>query len=382
MSKLFCPGPIDIPEIVKATISLTPPHFASKKFGCVLKKIQPQLQHIFQTENPVLLITGSGSLAMQECITNFFSPSQQVLIINSGRYGNNWVKCAKEYGLSVIDEKANLLPEYGEFVDLNTIREILIGFPSLKGVLVQHVESTTGIKNNIEAIGELIRQYTPNTLFIVDAISSFLSEEVKTDEWGIDCLLCASQKGFSLPPGLSMMVVSEKAMIARKGSTFPHFYFDVLEEYERQIVKHQSRFTPNVPVIMGLSKVLDILHTPDFLPHNCIRRAASFAATTRKAFKDFGISVYPSLPCNTITVGVLPNDVSPIFFDVIEDTYGIVVGRGMDFLQDRGIRIRHFGWELQEVDVVQIIYAISETLIKVRNIKEGKTGKNINLERR
>ena len=108
MSRCFAPGPIDLPDIVKKELVVDPPYFGDVKFHEVIEKIQPRLRRLFQTVNPVLMCTGSGSLLMEQVIINFFSPNSKVVFINNGRYGKNWAECAKIYGLWVKEIKADL----------------------------------------------------------------------------------------------------------------------------------------------------------------------------------------------------------------------------------------------------------------------------------
>lgn len=367
MPRIYAPGPIDLPDIIKKELLVDPPYFGSKKFHNIIEKMQGQLQTLFQTKNPVLLCTGSGSLLMEQVILNFFSPNSKIVVINSGRYGQHWIDCAKIHGLHVKEIKANLTATKGISTSTEEIDQWLKDHPDTQGVFCQHVETTTGIKNNIKEISKSVRKHT-NALFIVDAISSFLSEDVRVDEWDLDVVLVSSQKGLSLPPGLGLLSVSKKAEQFCCASTFPKYYFDVKTELDRQITKHQTRFTPATQVIMCLSKLLDFLEPIDesiqiiFKNTNIdSNKAASFL------FSNNILIPYSNTPNSTIIVGLLPEDINPtLFFNTLETKYDYYLGRGTELIKDRGVRIRTFGWDLSYTDLSTVLYTIDNLIHDIR----------------
>jgi len=364
MAKIFAPGPVDLPEIVKQELLVDPPYFGDVKFHRIIEKIQPQLRRLFQTVNPVLLCTGSGSLLMEQVILNFFSPNSKVVFINNGRYGKNWIECAKIHGLWVKEIKADLSTSRGVSRTSEEIDTWLKHHPDTEGVFCQHVETTTGLKVDVKAVAASVRRYT-NAIFVVDAISSFLSERIWPDEWDVDVVLVSSQKGLSLPPGLGLLSVSSKAIEFAKRSTLPKYYFNVLTEIDRQIVKHQTRFTPATQIIMCLSKVLDTFETIDsyFLDELSLLAYTRSEVVANSLFVKGPFIPYSDNLNNTITVALFPEDI-PVkeFFKILENRYNYIAGKGNDFLKDRVIRIRTFGWDLERSDVEQFLKAVNNTL--------------------
>lgn len=362
MTILYCPGPIDLPDIVKDALVADIPYFGSDKFGQLLQTARAGLQEAFFTKNPILFSTGSGSFLMEACISNFLSNKSKVVFLNSGRYGNNWIQCATAYGLRIKELKSELTSTSGKAIALEQIEAWLQFHPDVEGVFCQHVESTTGIKNNIQEISLLVKKYT-NALFFVDAISSFFAEEIKVDDWGLDVVITASQKGLSLPPGLGMMVVNSSALNRARRSDLPKYYFDVKEEYIRQIEKNQTRFTPAVHIIYALSKVLEHLTPISTHLNNAFQKAAFHTDRIQKAYNRLGIIPYSDTSNNTVQVGVLPNEISvSAFFKQLEDDYNIYIGKGQDLLRERGIRIKSFGWDASFSKLTDVITAVGTAL--------------------
>ena len=243
--------------------------------------------------------------------------------------------------------------------------------PDTEGVFCQHVETTTGLKVDVKAVAASVRKHT-DAIFVVDAISSFLSEEICPDEWDIDVVLAASQKGLSLPPGLGFLSVSDKALKFAKDSKLPKYYFNVLTEIDRQIVKHQTRFTPAVQIIMCLSEVLRSFDPIDksILRNIMWRASAHSELVANSLFVKGPFTPYPDNLNNTITVALFPED-TPVkeFFKILENRYNYIAGKGNDFLKDKVIRIRTFGWDLKTHEVQQFLDAVHNTL---EDIKLGR----------
>lgn len=365
---MFAPGPTEVPADIVSEMSKPLLYHAEEDFYKIMEEIQGGLRALFQTENPVLMLTGSGSLAMQESVANLFKKGDKVLVCVTGRYGRNWVKICTTYGLDVIIAESPLFKP----VDVNFVHQTLKRH-EIKGVLVQHVETTTGIRNDVMTLGRIVKEFS-DTILVVDAVASLLTEELCTDLWNLDCVIAASQKGLMLPPGLAFMVLSEKAERFVGRSDLPKFYFDVKEEFKRT-AKYQTRFTPAIPIVYGLYKTLQKIEKQKGSWIIC----SIVADAIRQSLKGIGLEIKPdkkSYSANMVTVVMLPEGIKgSSFTQRIKNNFNIIIGGGQDDIKDKVFRIGHFGYDLSVTDIPGLLFAIERTLdrFKYRKFELGQS---------
>ena len=204
---LLAPGPTQVPP--EALLAMAQPilHHRSADFIEIFGQVRENLKWLFQTEQDVIILASTGTGGMEAAVTNFISPGDRVLVVNGGKFGERWMKICQAYGIEIDELKV----EWGHAVDPSLIRDRLEEDASLKAVLVQASESSTGIAHDVRSIGEIVRSYS-DCLLIVDAISAMGVFDLQTDHWGLDVLVSGSQKALMLPPGLAFVSVSEKAL--------------------------------------------------------------------------------------------------------------------------------------------------------------------------
>lgn len=339
---LFAPGPIRIPDAIKETFLNDPPYFTSRGFSNLIREIQPKLRAIFCTSNPVLIGTGSGSLGMEMAVSNFFSPRDRVVVIDSGKYGENWIRMCDAYGLNTIPITIERGRSLGSSV-VETIRTM----SDLKGILVTHTETTTAVLNDIKRL----KGVNKAALLVVDAVSSLLTEELSANEY--DVVISASQKAISIPPGLFFMSVSERATYFARSSTCPKFYFDVMNELHR-LEKGITTFTPASNLYVALNEALNrilrigidviLRHTESLAKHTRLQLSHSF-------------DIFSKNPCNAVTAVKCESANSLI--QRLYEQHNITVGAGVRDLNDKILRIMHFGWNMREQDLKHVIKVVS-----------------------
>jgi len=216
---IMAPGPTEVPpEVLQAQLEL--PYHRGPRFGAVIQRCVDALQRILFTKSDVLLFTGSGSLGMESAVVNLFSPGDRILVCDTGNFGERFVKIAQIYGV----EPVVISYEWGRNAQAADVAKALSQDASLKAVLVQHSETSTGIVNDIEAIGRVVKD-APQ-LFVVDGISGVGAAPLRLDEWGVDVLIGGSQKALMTPPGIAFITVSDAAWKANDAATCPRFYTD------------------------------------------------------------------------------------------------------------------------------------------------------------
>ena len=203
--RLLTPGPTAIPESVLSKFAQPVIHHRTSLFEARFKKLQEHLGWLFQTREPVLTLTATGSGAMEAAVANLFSPGDEVIVINLGKFGERWTKLSKTYGLNVHE----IVVERGCAVDPSEVKRLLTAHSAMKAVLFQASETSTGALNPVKSIVDLCREH--GVLSVCDGITAVGILDLPMDAWGIDVLITGSQKALMLPPGLAFIALSSKA---------------------------------------------------------------------------------------------------------------------------------------------------------------------------
>ena len=218
---LLTPGPSPLAAEVKAALAKDIIHHRTAEFRDILAKVYVDLKYLYQTENPVLILTCSGTGAMEASIVNFLNTKSKILVINGGKFGQRWGQLAKAYNIDVVEY--NL--EWGKSPDIKEIKNILTKNPDISAVYTTLCETSTATVYDIKTIAELTN--SRDILLVVDAISGIGQDVLKTDEWGVDVVVAGSQKGLMLPPGLAFISVSKRAEKYLADSDLPKYYFNL-----------------------------------------------------------------------------------------------------------------------------------------------------------
>lgn len=182
------------------------------------------LRKLFQTTNSgsqPFVISGSGTLGWDQVAANLTEAGDEVLVLHTGYFADSFADCLDTYGAKPTQLKAPI----GDRPSLGEVEKALKE-KKYKMITVTHVDTSTGVLSDIKAVSELVHKVSPDTLVVVDGVCSVGSEEIKFDEWGLDVVLTASQKGVGVPAGLSILMASSRAMDhfkARKSK--PSSYF-------------------------------------------------------------------------------------------------------------------------------------------------------------
>ena len=202
---LLAPGPTPVPPEALLAMAMPIIHHRAPDFVPVLDSAKKGLQWLYQTKNDVLILCSTGTGGMVGSVNNFLTPGDEVLTVNGGKFGERWTKICQSYGMKVTE----LAVEWGHAVKPEQVEEALKKNAKIKAVFVQATETSTGVNHDIKTLAAIVKK--TEALFVVDAISSLVAHDIRTDEWGIDVMIGGSQKGLMLPPGLAFVSVSDKA---------------------------------------------------------------------------------------------------------------------------------------------------------------------------
>ncbi|KAH0304690.1 PLP-dependent transferase, partial [Aureobasidium melanogenum] len=207
---LLIPGPIEFDDQVLQAMS----HFSESHVGAPFVKTFGEtltmLRKLFQTQDPAsqpFVISGSGTLGWDQVAANLAEPGDDVLVLHTGYFADSFADCFETYGVKVTQLKAPI----GERPQLDEVEKALKE-KKYKLITVTHVDTSTGVLSEIEALSKLVHKVSPDTLVVVDGVCSVGCEEIQFDNWGIDCVITASQKAIGCPAGLSIVMASGRAI--------------------------------------------------------------------------------------------------------------------------------------------------------------------------
>ncbi|MFZ5352807.1 MAG: pyridoxal-phosphate-dependent aminotransferase family protein [Bacillota bacterium] len=248
--KLFIPGPVDVREDVLQKMATPQIGHRSKEASALQKSISEKMKKVFQTENTIILSTSSGSGLMEAAIRS--CTRKRAAVFSVGAFGDRWFKMAKANGIPA--DKFSSVP--GQPTTVAMVDEAL-ATGKYDVITVTHNETSAGIMNPCDEIGELLKKKYPEVLYLVDTVSSMGGADIKVDEWGIDVCITSTQKCIGLPAGMSICSVTERAIEAARQVEFRGLYFDLVELYEYVKKNDQYPSTPSLSHMFALDYQLD-----------------------------------------------------------------------------------------------------------------------------
>ena len=355
---LRIPGPTPLPDYVLEAMNRDMINHRGPEFRDMLQQSTERLKQVFQTSNDVLILTGSGTGAMEAAVVNVLSPGDVVLSVSIGVFGDRLAQIAETYGASVI----RLTATWGTAADPEEIRNAIKENPAIKAVMVTHNETSTGVTNDMAAISKVVKE--SDKLLIVDSISGISSLPFYTDEWGCDVVMSGSQKGYMIPPGLAFVSVSPRAWDAFKEAKMPRFYWD-FGRAKSYLERGQTPWTPAVSIFYGLDAALEQMMEEGM--ENIFQRHARIAQKTRDGAKGLGLSLFADerYASNTVTAVDVPEGVDPrALLQQLQSDHDVVLAGGQGSLDGKILRIGHLG-HVTEEDISLVMEALSSVLPKV-----------------
>jgi aspartate aminotransferase-like enzyme len=352
---LLSPGPTPIPNEVALAMSETMIHHRTPQFNRVFDEARQGLKKLFGTRNDVLILSSSGTGAMEASVANLFSPGDEVLVVNGGKFGERWLNIANAYGLKPIEMPV----PWGQAVKVAAVEKQLTAHPDVRGVMIQASETSTTVLHPVKEIAQLTNN---GPLFIVDGVTAVGVVPMPLDEWGIDVLVTGSQKALMLPPGLGFIALSDRAWERTKQAKLPRFYFDLNLERKNQ-QKGSGAFTPAVSLVFGLRASLDMIQREGV--ENVYARHLRLCRATRAAATALGLRLLaPDSPSPAATGIYLPDGIdADQVLDYLRDKMNITLAEGQDQLKGKVIRIAHIGY-MGAFDVITAIAALEMALRK------------------
>jgi len=359
---LFIPGPTNIPEQVRQAMNLPMEDMRASSFPNLTLPLFEDIKKVFKNETGrVFIYPSSGTGAWEAAMTNVLSPGDKVLMSRFGQFSHLWVDMAERLGfeVDVID------CEWGTGVPLELYAEKLRADKAhrIKAVFCTQNETATGVTSDVAGCRAALDAAKHPALLFVDGVSSIGSIDFRQEEWGVDCAVSGSQKGFMLPAGLGFLSVSQKALAASRVAKHRHCYFS-FEDMIRTNDAGYFPYTPATQLLRGLRASLDLIAEEGL--ENIFTRHHRLAEGVRKAVDAWGLKLCAKTPqwhSDTVSAILVPDGIDSA--NVVKRAYAqynTSLGGGLNKVAGKVFRIGHLGW-LNEVMVLASLSAAEMALL-------------------
>jgi aspartate aminotransferase-like enzyme len=309
-------------------------HHRSGEFQEILMGVRQKLKNLCGTSGQTMVLSCSGSGAMEASVASLFKEGDEVLVVVAGKFGQRWQKLAQVYGLKLTVVEV----PWGQAVDLEQIQPHL--HANLKGLMLQACETSTGVFHPVAEIGALLQAY-PDCLFLVDAITALGIHDLNMDRDGIDGMVGGSQKALMCPPGLATLALSDKAMARIQPAR--GLYFSLAHEYKAQS-QNSTAFTPAISLFQGLHAALEMIEQEG--KENVFQRHQFLQQRTRHAFQQMQLPLLnrdQDAAHGLTAVGLLSWDVGA-WLSKLKKEEGLWLAGGQDQLKGKVFRFAHMGY--------------------------------------
>jgi aspartate aminotransferase-like enzyme len=326
---------MQVPDFVQAAGDRPLFNHRSPQMLELLAKLQDGCRPLFGTAGDVIFLAASGTGAMETAVVNLASPGDEVIVIVGGTFAQRWADIGKAYGLKIHTHEV----DWRRGATFSDAEAALKQWPNAQVLFHTWSESSTGVLNDMEEIGKLVR--SQNKIYVADAVSGLGVSPMQMDMWNIDAVVVGSQKGLMVSPGLGVVAIGPRAWQKSEQAKCPRFYLDWKK------VKGAVPFTPALSLLFELDGALDFIHSQGM--DKIFGRRAQVAERIRDLVRRAGMEIYALKPGNGIT-GVIP----PKDFDIaglrrrLENDFGIQIAGGLGKVKDSIFRIGHVGHATDE----------------------------------
>lgn len=352
----FAVGPVQVHPDILALGAEDVPYFVTEDFYNLMLENEALLKEFLNapSEGRVAVLTSSGSGAMDASIVSLLTKDDHALIINGGTFGQRFVEICTTYGIRFTEIKLN----YGEALKEHHLAAFATN--NFTSLLINMHETSTGVLYDMNLVSSFVKKH--NLLFIIDAISAFVSDEVNMKELAADLIITGSQKGLALPPGLSIVALSKKAIEIIKNNTVPAYYLN-LQKYLRDGMRGVMPFTPAVSLLRQLNLRLNNFKNGNFLKEQ--QKIKIDALKFRERIKKYPFDMFSESPAYCLTPlrvkkeGLSGNDI----ITYLRDNYNIILAASIGDLKEVMFRVGHIGY-LKNSDYEALFSAFDDMLAK------------------
>lgn len=356
---MLTPGPTPLPPQVLEAMSRPLIHHRTEEFGRIFSGVIEDMKWVYRTKGTVLMMTTSGTGAMESAVTNLLSPGDVSIVCTTGAFGDRFVSIHKAFGLNPI-----VVPfEWGRAVEPEVLRKALKAAPGAKAVFLQHTDTSTGIVNDLKTLAKIVHDES-DALVVIDSVSGLACEPLETDAWGLDAVVSGSQKGLMNAPGLGFAALGERAWKAVETARLPRFNFDY-RLMKKSLADRETPWTPAISVVVGQAAALKLLRAEGM--EAVWKRHDELAAHARRELAaKLGLPFYAKNPANILTGVMLPEgiDGNKLLADILKEE-GISIAGGQLHLKGKIVRMAHMAY-ISKSDVDAGVAALASRLAKAK----------------
>ncbi|MDQ0418081.1 aspartate aminotransferase-like enzyme [Croceifilum oryzae] len=355
---LRIPGPTPIPPRVQQAMNQPIFGHRSQEATQLIRECSQQLKPIFGTEQDPLILTSSGTSALEAAVINTLSPGDEALVIVTGAFGDRFAKIVERYGFTL----HRLDIEWGKSCRPKQLQVALEQHPKTKAVFVTYCETSTGVLNPIQELSQVVRTHS-EALFIVDGVSCLGAVPCQMDDWGLDIVVTGSQKALMLPPGLAFIAVSERAWELIEQNQTPSFYLNLLQ-YRNSLSQSTTPYTPAVSLLLGLKEALCMLEEEGF--EQVFQRHELLMKMCRAGVQSLGLTLMASDQDASPTVTSIYGGAEAWSSEEVRKhlkQLRVLVAGGQQHLKGQIFRIGHMGY-CDALDVITVLSALEIALIQ------------------
>ena len=331
----FTVGPVQsAPEVLEVGGQHVP-YFRTPEFSKVMLENERWMCRFAKAPQGAraVFMTGSGTASMEAAVMNVFTPEDKVLLVNGGSFGQRFHELCEIHQIPFEEIRLDI----GKALTA----EHLAPYENqgFTGFLVNIHETSTGVRYDPELIGDFCRR---NGLFlVVDAISSFLADEFQMERWGVDVMITGSQKALACPPGISVLVLSPRAVERIEGNQVRSLYFD-LKSALKNGERGQTPFTPAVGTLLQIHARLQAIENQGGVEAET-KKIAELARYFRERIVALPLDVCSEALSNAVTPLMTRNCSAYEIFTILKDEYGIWVCPNGGEYKDKIFRVGHIG---------------------------------------
>ncbi|MCK4875474.1 MAG: alanine--glyoxylate aminotransferase family protein [Sulfurimonas sp.] len=360
---LFTPGPTPVPQNVRNAMSDETMHHRTPEFEAIFEQTRKHLFKLFNTDE-VIMLASSGTGAMEAAVINLCHNT--LLSVNSGKFGERFGKIATANGLQNVEIKN----EWNTPVSIEAIVEAVKNNSNIDAIAVQISESAGGLRHPVEELAKAVKEINPKIMIIADGITAVGVEKI--DVTNIDCLIAGSQKALMLPPGLSILGLSNAA-ITKIGSG-RGYYLNLASEIKKQ-KQNTTAYTAATTLIIGLLEVLETIEADGGI-NKLYETTALRATAVKEALESIGLHSYPKVSAKSMTT-IDDEDASQIR-KLLKENFSVNVAGGQDHLKGKIFRINQMGL-IPVYEMAWVVNAVELSLSKLgRRAYDGRANKVFN----
>ncbi len=359
---LMIPGPTPVvkeilEELAQPTVSHTDPRMVK-----AMRSSLDYTKELFNCDGEVFLISGSGTLAMEMALVNTVAPDDKILIISHGYFGDRFAQLADAFDF----DYTLLKTAWGTHIAPEALKAALRA-DQYQVITITHVDTSTGLEADLELLMPIIGEYAPDALIILDGVcaSGGILEDMQKDysPGKIDLILSGSQKAFGVPPGLSILAFSQKALLKRKKlGKVPAYYADI--ERWIPVMNDPSKYyaTPAVNMVRAFAKAMEIIFTET--PAKRFKRHRVNAEAVHAAMSIYGIQPVvdnTEYRASTVTCFRYPDGVEDAEFRKECAARKLILAGGLGIFAGKTFRFGHMG-NVTNAELRATIEVIGEVL--------------------